>query len=155
MFGVLAIEVASDSLDLELVLTGDARLFQPHISVLPRFTVAGGAYPPFQQLCTSLGLLVQLAGPSRNETGLWWYECTPVLQGYERLLALHAEVSKSFAVQPAEPDFWGNGYRPHITLGPIASDMELPELIEVRAVATALYLAIPGHQTSVTRIPIS
>lgn len=142
MQAVLALDVVSDAFDLSDLLGGDARAFQPHISILPRFETPDLDAAMFAHLRPSLGLTVELCGPEDNGTGLWWCECLPEMQGHRELTALHNESTwlLAGAACPVTPNFWGNGYRPHLTLGHEIDLPLLPRRLEVTVVSICLYV---------------
>ena len=80
-------------------------------------------------------------GPGKN---------VPVLLAPHPLLdqihgSVAAELAHAAGFSPAEPDYWGGGYRPHATLGPAVA-AEPGELLSIRTLTLVSLLGDSGRR---------
>lgn len=151
MLGVVALDVDSEAADLPSLLRGDAALFRPHVTILPRFEID-------TRLQLDLAIdrfTIALDGPRRIGAGQLCYECLDGLPGYNVLVALHVELSGrlSNTLRPIAPTHWGEGFRAHLTIGPAldSGSTGLPRVLEVKPYSLTLYCIEPGSPQTVIR----
>lgn len=151
MIAVAALDVESDALDLCALLDPDARRYQPHVTILPRFECRS---LPELKWPGMVGFRLPLRGPKNNGAGLWWYESDPALPGFDCLMRLHADLASQLGDEKKAiaSDFWHDGYLPHLTLGrALPSRLHLPEALEVRVTSACTYEILQCDPPAVTR----
>ena len=154
MLGVVALDVDSDAADLPSLLRGDAAMFRPHVTILPRFEIDADLH-----LNHAIErFTIALEGPRRIGAELICYECLDGRPGYEALVALHVELSGrlSNTLRPIEPTHWGGGFRAHLTLGPAidSSSTRLPNVLEATPYSLTFYCIEPGPPQTVIRFQL-
>lgn len=141
MIGVLALDVTSDLVDLGAMISGEARAFLPHISILPRFDFTDPDLAAKISCPVPAEVPLEVEGPYDNGQGLWWYESQTGTVGHRLLSELHNAFAATLAgrIEPVTPDFWFKKYRPHMTIGTERSH-SLPPIFRLKAAALALYV---------------
>ncbi len=141
MIGVLALDVTSDLVDLGAIISGEARAFRPHISILPRFNFVDPDLAADISCPVPAEVTLEVEGPYDNGQGLWWYESQTGTAGHRLLSELHNALAATLAgrIEPVTPDFWYTKYRPHMTIG-MERGHSLPPIFGLKATALTLYV---------------
>jgi 2'-5' RNA ligase len=121
------------------LLSGPARRFRPHVTLMPRFDA--DASPAVQSALanTALPQALVVRGPRSPAPGLLWYESDPDCEGHAEMIALH-HLCASFAKSGCRA-YSGSGFRPHMTIasetGPLPKG--LPETLRLTPISMAIY----------------
>jgi len=138
MLGILAWDVAVQGVPLADFLTGAARRFRPHVTLMPRTPIA--RHLDLRVLLRDLvsPSRIMLNGPRSPAPGLFWYECDPGQPGHDELVSAHHRCMKVYGA-PHGP-YTGRNYRPHLTIA--AGSDPPPKGLPEQLVATCLNLSL-------------
>lgn len=155
MLAIAAIDVDCAAMPLAPLLSGPARRFRPHVTLMPRFDA--DASPAVQAALATAALPETLVvrGPHSPASGLLWYESDPDCEGHADMIALH-DLCASFAKSECGA-YSGSGFRPHMTIASETSRLPqgLPETLRLTLISMVIYRF--GHDPDydpVTRHPI-
>ncbi|GBH29427.1 2'-5' RNA ligase family protein [Sphingobium xenophagum] len=155
MFAIAAIDVDCAAMPLAPLLSGPARRFRPHVTLMPRFDA--DASPAVQAALANAALpqALVVSGPRSPTSDLLWYECDPNCEGYADMVALH-NLCASFAKSECGA-YSGSGFRPHMTIASETGSLPegLPGTLRLTPIAMVIYRF--GHDPNfdpVSRYPI-